>query len=963
MSKLSMGSGERYLNALRKETGDLLEKQFRMDINTKDKILDEYFSKGYLPRWYFYSNSADTIAHHIYMLTHFLNANNDMLSQSGVNSNSKTYFINVGRDYPGRLARIVERNLPMGIVGLDSEATASGLRILTIDKRGEHYVAFSEEDREGIKALKEKVLAYGRENNLKYASEFLETLSRNYLREELAVQSYPERIFRHLHLFEEALKTEQLVADSAIIKDTLRLSLAALNPHKDFIFEVLKYFKWKRINLSRTYYDLLESKDYQVGIVSLYIANPAMPYKELEKIMNTELAPFVNISSESSSFGTAGASGENRDLQIENLIKKMSSPLSEKTLNTCLNNLKDLCRENLKPGKEMGNFYLNSVTDFLEAASIIGLDKSPAVLKILLGFERFDEFFVTCPKDGKSKNVPGYRIKHSTLRGASKGGLRIDPIVNFCEVAALSFMMTWKCARSRILFGGAKGGLMLNPRSYDPRSMDFFDSLSNFGRSLFLVTGPAKDVPAGDVGCGADEIGRMFEGFKSALRDLALMVYGVRHNVTMIGDQIISLEEARTILAEAFNIDHTDSRVLKELGANQDYLELVVAAQITGKPRMGIDARTGATGRGLCYATLSAVANLYLDGKWEASEKLDSKDEKLLKSLAAVDGDFILKKGGMDILNDQDWEALQSTVFPKLLKDKKVVVQGSGKVGSSIMKELSAFGINLIAVADAGGAVVGDHLDYEDLMASVKNSMEEEDRALRATVIHAKKGVNKLIKGAREGSVVLELPCDIVFPAALENAVTEVNAPKIKAKIEVCGSNGSNSSKAEKILHEKGVLVVYDFLANSAGVTASYFEWLRNLYQRSRYEAENIYEEDFDDKVMDRYIMPEFKERIKQVLAHEESDEVTALWNTILRDIMFSAVNEDYRQARDKGISMKSAGFINTQMRVLAAAVSRMEEEEASALKTSLPGETAALLEEFLKHPEVDILNAQNHLC
>ena len=151
----------------------------------------------------------------------------------------------------------------------------------------------------------------------------------------------------------------------------------------------------------------------------------------------------------------------------------------------------------------------------------------------------------------------------------------------------MSFMMTWKSARSRILYGGAKGGLMLNPREYDSGSIDFFDTLSNFGRSLFMVTGPLKDVPAGDMGCGADEIGRMFEGFKSALRDLALMVYGVRHNVTMIGDRVISLEEARCILDEAFGIDYTDTRILKELGSNQDYLELVVASQITESPEWG----------------------------------------------------------------------------------------------------------------------------------------------------------------------------------------------------------------------------------------------------------------------------------------------------------------------------------------------------------------------------------------
>jgi glutamate dehydrogenase (NAD(P)+) len=951
MSELAMGNKEVFLRKLKKETGDILENQFRIDINTKDKILEEYFTKGYLPRWYFYSNTADTIAHHIYMLTHFLNANSDMLSQSGMNDNSKTYFINVGRDYPGRLARIIEKNLSMDIVAMDSESTASGLRIVTIDKRGENYVILSDEEKKNADILREHIITYSKENKLKFAQEFLDTISHKYMREELSVQRYPDRIFRHLHLFEKAFASKKIVVESSIINDTLRLSMAGINPDKNFIFEALKYFKKNRINLERSYYDLFGNGENQVGVFSIYIKTPSMHYKDLEEIMRKSLTDFVNVP-----HLTMETSIE---MRIETLIRKISSPLTEEALVLCLDELKSLCAENLKPGSEMGNFYLNSVTDFLEAASIIGLADNPAVLRILLGFERFDEFFVSCPKDGKTKNVPGYRIKHSTVRGASKGGLRIDPIVNFCEVAALSFMMTWKSARSRILFGGAKGGLMLNPREYDPRSMDFFDSLSNFGRSLFLVTGPSKDVPAGDVGCGADEIGRMFEGFKSALRDLALMVYGVRANVTMIGDQIISLEEARILLKEGFNIDYTDHRVLKELGANQDYLELVVAAQITGKPRMGIDARTGATGRGLCYATLAAVANLYLEGKWDASEALTKKEESLLKKMVSIDVPFILKKDGIDIITSDEWSELQSSVFPKLLKGKKMVVQGSGKVGSSIIRELAVYGVNLIAVSDAGGAILGDNLDPEDVMASVTNSMGLEDRSLRASVIHTEKNVSKKIKGAREGSAILELDCDLLFPAALENAVTEKNAGSIKAKIEICGSNGSNSSKAEKILQENGVLVVYDFLANSAGVTASYFEWLRNHYQRSRYEAENIYDKEFDDSVLNSYIMPEFLERIKAVLAQEESPEVTEQWNMILRDIMFSAVNEDYAFARENKVSLKDAGFINSQMRVLAAAMTKMGSLQAADLEESLSDQTRLMLKNFLNHPEVEIFRNQ----
>ncbi|MDC7231952.1 MAG: Glu/Leu/Phe/Val dehydrogenase dimerization domain-containing protein [Spirochaetales bacterium] len=947
MSELSMGNKEVFLRKLKKETGDILESQFRIDINTKDKILDEYFTEGYLPRWYFYSNTAETIAHHIYMLTHFLNANNDMLSQSGMNDNSKTYFINVGRDYPGRLARIIEKNLSMDIVAMDSESTASGLRIVTIDKRGENYVVLTDEEKKNSDILREHVLKYAKENKLKFADEFLETLSHKYMREELSVQRYPERIFRHLHLYEKASASRKIEIESSIINDTLRLTMAGINPDRNFIYEALKYFKLNRINLERSYFDLFEYGEKQTGIFSIYIKAPEMHYKDLEKIMKDDLKDFVNVPRQSGEDGV--------EMRIETLIRKISSPLTETALVSCLDELKELCAENLKPGKEIGNFYLNSVTDFLEAAEKAGLAQNPDILRLLLGFERFDEFFVSCPRDGKIKNVPGYRIKHSTVRGASKGGLRIDPIVNFCEVAALSFMMTWKSARSRILFGGAKGGLMLNPREYDPRSMDFFDSLSNFGRSLFLVTGPARDVPAGDVGCGADEIGRMFQGFKSALRDLALMVYGVRHNVTMIGDQIISLQEARQLLKEGFNIDYTDSRILKELGANQDYLELVVAAQITGKPKMGIDARTGATGRGMCYATLAAVANLYLEGKWEASEKLTAAEDSLLKNTVAIDVPFILKKGGMDIISTADWNTLESSVFPKLLKGKKMVVQGSGKVGSSIIRELSVYGVNLIAVSDAGGAVIGDNLDPDDVMASVRNSMKLDDPSQRASVIHTEKNVTEKITGAREGSAILELECDLLFPAALENAVTEENAPRIKAKIEVCGSNGSNSSKAEKLLQEQGVLVVYDFLANSAGVTASYFEWLRNLYQRSRYEAEQIYEKEFDDAVMDDFIMPEFRERIKGVLAQEESAEVTAQWNLILRDIMFSALNEDYRYASGHGVSLKDAGFINSQMRVLAAALVSRDESEVQSMLETLPVETRDSLRNFQSHPEIEI--------
>ena len=76
---------------------------------------------------------------------------------------------------------------------------------------------------------------------------------------------------------------------------------------------------------------------------------------------------------------------------------------------------------------------------------------------------------------------------------------------------------------------------------------------------------------------------------------------------------------------------------------------------------------------------------------------------------------------------------------------------------------------------------------------------------------------------------LLELECDILIPAALENQITQANADNIKAKIIGEGANGPTTPKADEILNEKGVFLVPDILANAGGVTASYFEWVQNL--------------------------------------------------------------------------------------------------------------------------------------
>lgn len=318
---------------------------------------------------------------------------------------------------------------------------------------------------------------------------------------------------------------------------------------------------------------------------------------------------------------------------------------------------------------------------------------------------------------------------------------------------------------------------------------------------------------------------------------------------------------------------------------------------------------------------------------------------------------MILEKKGSDVITDDEWTRLTIEIYVKLLMGKKVIVQGSGKVGGSLLQELKCYGVNVISVADAGGAVIGNNLDVDELMKAVNSSASHPERKLRSSVMHAEKNVTQKIFGAREGSSVLELECDILVPAALENAITVNNADKIKAKIIACGSNGPHTSKAEMILNKKGITVIYDFLANQGGVNASYFEWLRNLTDRFRYEAEKIYKKEFNHDVLNEYIMPEFLDRIKRILLSDESPAITNEWNKVMRDINFSAINEDYAFSNKYSISMKTAGFINTQLRVLTAYLMKSSETEREHIWDSLDKKIKELIRPFLEHPEARLHN------
>jgi glutamate dehydrogenase (NAD(P)+) len=149
------------------------------------------------------------------------------------------------------------------------------------------------------------------------------------------------------------------------------------------------------------------------------------------------------------------------------------------------------------------------------------------------------------------------------------------------------------------------------------------------------------------------------------------------------------------------------------------------------------------------------------------------------------------------------------------LADQRCVVQGFGNVGGVAARELAGLGATVLAVSDISGGVYNDAgLDLDDVQSWVKEH------------------------GALEGypdaehvnnEELLELPCDILVLAALEDQVTGENAPRLETKMIVEGANGPTSLEADAILNERGIVVLPDILTNAGGVTVSYFEWVQDL--------------------------------------------------------------------------------------------------------------------------------------
>lgn len=163
-----------------------------------------------------------------------------------------------------------------------------------------------------------------------------------------------------------------------------------------------------------------------------------------------------------------------------------------------------------------------------------------------------------------------------------------------------------------------------------------------------------------------------------------------------------------------------------------------------------------------------------------------------------------------------DAEYMAQLDLPVGIRDKRVIIQGFGNVGFHAAKFLVENGAKIIAIAEYDGAIVQE----DGIDVAVCDRHRQETGSVLGTP-----GTKEL----QPSAAALELECDILVPAALENVITGDNAPRVQAKIIAEAANGPITADADQQLSQRGVVIIPDMYLNAGGVTVSYFEWLKNL--------------------------------------------------------------------------------------------------------------------------------------
>jgi glutamate dehydrogenase (NAD(P)+) len=360
------------------------------------------------------------------------------------------------------------------------------------------------------------------------------------------------------------------------------------------------------------------------------------------------------------------------------------------------------------PIKEDLNSFRIAMRQFDYAAEKCGLE--PGLCEVLRRPRRALSLSLPVKMDDGSIRVfEGFRVQHNSARGPCKGGIRYHPNVTFDEVKALATWMTWKCAIVNIPFGGAKGGIVCDPRRLSHNELERLTR--RYAYEISPLIGPDKDIPAPDV-----------------YTDAQVMAW----------------------IMDTYSMTHGSS----------------APGVVTGKPLFlgGSLGRNEATARG-CLFTIRAACD----------------------------------------------------VVGLKLSEATVAIQGFGNAGSIAAELLSKEGAKIIAISDSRGGVLNRAgLSVSDLLAHKQ-----------------KTGSVMNFAGSKpiSSEAVLELQCDVLIPAALENQITMQNAERVQARIVAEAANGPTTPDADLVLHNRGIMVIPDVLANAGGVTVSYFEWVQDLQE------------------------------------------------------------------------------------------------------------------------------------
>ncbi len=207
-------------------------------------------------------------------------------------------------------------------------------------------------------------------------------------------------------------------------------------------------------------------------------------------------------------------------------------------------------------------------------------------------------------------------------------------------------------------------------------------------------------------------------------------------------------------------------------------------------------------------------------------------------------------------------EAVKAFNIP--LRGARVSIQGYGNVARPIAKYLYELGCKIVAVSDS----VGGAYDPEGMNPTALAELKTKTRTVKG------------FPGSKEISTIdpITVDCDILIPAALENQITEKNVNDVKAKLIVEEANGPTTPGADKILHERGVKIIPDVLANAGGVTVSYFEWVQN---RMGYYWSD---EEVDEKL--KQAMTKAFQDVNQTAQQHQIDMRTAAYVTAVRKIV-----------------------------------------------------------------------------